>query len=287
MDKPKKNQINVTVLIPIHSYDTNNFDAYLTNAFKSILNNSTLPERVMIVAPRTVVDYVDQLLLKGISLLDFYDQLTVEFIVNDSNKTDFASQMNIGAVQISTEYFSFLEFDDEYSDLWFRNVGKYMEEYPEVSAYLPIISDANEEKKFLGYTNEIAWAYEFTDKHGIIDAETLKDYPNFNPNGMVMRVKDFLRIGGYKSNIKLAFNLEFLLRACDQALQIMVIPKIGYQHTNMRTDSLFWDYKEGKNKLTPEESEFWMEQARKEFYYADDRPVIYAPKDDALPKDIK
>jgi hypothetical protein len=64
----------------------------------------------------------------------------------------------------------------------------------------------------------------------------------------------------------------------------MVIPKIGYQHINMRTNSLFWDYKNGANKLTPEESEFWMEQARKEFYYVDDRSVQYVPKTSAVEK---
>lgn len=264
-----KKKANITVVIPIHSHEAKNFDTYYVSAFTSIIDSRVQPERVLIIAPKNVVSYLSNF---PISI-----DVPIDFIVNDG-ETDFATQMNKAVAEVKTEFFSFLEFDDEYSSIWFSNVEKYMAEFPEVSAFLPIISDANEEKKFLGYTNEIAWAYEFTDKHGIIDSATLQDYPNFNPDGMVMRVADYLKIGGYKKTIKLSFNLEFLMRACSQALQVMVIPKIGYQHTNMREGSLFWDYKNGDNKLTPEESEFWMEKAKSEYYFTDDRPIIYVPE---------
>lgn len=285
-----KNKSNVTVVIPVHTHKVENFDAMLQNAIQSIANNTVLPKYVVIVVPVNGVDgdetilHVSQLINVDFLKIGDFGELDIRVLKNPAG-TDFATQMNYAVKWLSedstykaVEHFSFLEFDDEYSKSWFSNVEKYMEQYPEVSAFLPIISDTSEEKKFLGYTNEIAWAYEFTDKQGIIDADTLKEYANFNPDGMVMRVADFNRIGGYKKSIKLAFNLEFLLRACDQSLQFMVIPKIGYQHANMRTNSLFWDYKNGDNKLTPEESEFWMETARKEYYYSDDRPVQYAPK---------
>lgn len=266
-----KKSSNITVVIPIHSHKTKDFDKYLKNAVQSVFNSRVLPESILIVAPPEVFDHINDEYVK--SLYQGGTGVPLKTIINYGD-TSFASQMNSAVSKVATKYFSFLEFDDEYSNIWFSNVEKYMDEFPEVSMFLPMISDTNEEKKFLGYTNEIAWAYEFTDKHGIVDFETLKDYPNFNPDGMVMKVSDYLKIGGYKKNIKLTFNLEFLLRACDQALQVMVIPKIGYQHTNMREGSIFWDYKNGDNKLTPDESEFWMEQAKKEFYFSDDRTYI-------------
>jgi hypothetical protein len=270
-----KKKANITVVIPIHSCEAKDFDKYLKNAMQSIFDSRVLPEKVLIVAPYNVFQYITDEYIK--TLYQGTGGVELETIINDG-ETDFATQMNLAVSKVKTEFFSFLEFDDEYSSVWFSNVEKYMAEFPEVSAFLPIISDANEEKKFLGYTNEIAWAYEFTDKHGIIDSATLQDYPNFNPDGMVMRVADYLKIGGYKKTIKLSFNLEFLMRACSQALQVMVIPKIGYQHTNMREGSIFWDYKNGDNKLTPEESEFWMEKAKSEYYFTDDRPIIYVPE---------
>jgi hypothetical protein len=265
---------NITVIIPVHSTDCENFDNLFSNALTSISNNDVHPEKVIIVAPPQLKSKLQGLMLK--------DMVKTEILENNG-KTDFATQINIGVDKVETDYFSFLEFDDEYSDLWFRNAEKYIAEYPEVAIFLPIISDANTENKFLGYTNEIAWAYEFTDKQGYVDKDVLKDYPNFNPDGMVMKVSEFKRIGGYKKNIKLAFNLEFLLRACDHGLQILVVPKIGYKHVNMRPASLFWEYKNGEQGIDSAESEFWMETAQKEFYYTDDRPVTYIPK---LPEPI-
>lgn len=262
------------------------FDAYFVNAIQSIVNNSVLPETVIVVAPVKTINHITTLMVTMAANMEGYQELNLLTVVN-TGETDFASQMNYAATQVKTDYMSLLEVDDEYSDLWFRNVEKYQAQYPEISMFLPIISDVNHEQKFLGYSNEIAWAFEFTDKHGIVDAESLKAYPNFNPDGMVMRVADFIEIGGYKKNIKLSFNLEFLLRACEQARQIMVIPKIGYKHVNMRPESLFWNYKNGDNKLTLEESEFWMETAAKEYYYADDRAIEFVPPTETDDTEVK
>lgn len=267
-----KKKINVTVIIPVHTAKDENFDKYIKNAVASIDANDVLPEKVMFVAPANTENILAR--ISAVTGLD--KEYKMEFIVNPG-KTDFASQMNYAVSQVTTKYFSFLEFDDEYSKLWFKNADLYMQEYPDVSVFLPIISDTNVKGDYLGYTNETAWAYEFTDKHGYLDAEIMKEYPNFNPDGMIMKTEDFKRIGGYKHNIKLTFNLEFLLRVCDQSLQIMVIPKIGYRHINMRPDSLFWLYKNGDKKIDAKESVFWMETARKEFYYLDDREVTYVP----------
>lgn len=264
-----KNKINLTVIIPVHSCEGEKFDEFFKNAIASINGNDVLPEEVLIVVP-------DDKLIEHLETFDYAD-LNVHFWPHH-NSSDFQTQMNEAVKSVTTPYFSFLEFDDEYSNLWFRNVQKYINEYPEVAVFLPIISDITAQGKYIGYTNEVAWAYEFTDKHGFVDADVLKEYPNFNPDGMVMKTEEFKRIGGYKKNIRLTFNLEFLLRICDQALQVMVIPKIGYQHMNMRPNSLFWNYKHADDNISPAESVFWMETARKEFYYIDDREVTYVPE---------
>lgn len=272
-----KKTIDLTVIIPVHTYKMDNFDSYIKNAIASIDANEVLPQKVVFVAPTN-----EENILAKISTITGMGGSEKGYLVDwliNPNSGDFATQMNFAVAKTETKYFSLLEFDDEYSDLWFRNVDKYIKEFPNVSIFLPIISDASVDGKYLGYTNEVAWAYEFTDKHGFVDAETLKDYPNFNPDGMIMKTEEFKRIGGYKKNIRLTFNLEFLLRACDQALQIMVIPKIGYKHINMRPDSLFWNYKNSKNGISPQESAFWIEAAHKEFYYTDDREVSYDPNE--------
>lgn len=279
-----KNKINVTVIIPVHTHKIDDFNEYLRKALLSINANDALPEKVLIVAPTDDTDNGETLLylvdwLKAFRESEGIQELDIEVIGNTTGSFDFASQINavVYGTKMNTEYFSFLEFDDEYSNLWFHNVAAYMKEYPNVGIFLPIISDVSATGVYLGYTNEVAWAYEFTDKHGYIDHETMKDYPNFNPDGMVMKVAEFKRIGGYKKNFRLTFNLEFLLRACDQGLPVFVIPKIGYKHVNMRPNSLFWNYKYADDKLAPEETDFWMEAAQKEYYYLDDRPIQYIP----------
>ena len=56
----------------------------------------------------------------------------------------------------------------------------------------------------------------------------------------------------------------------------MSIPKVGYKHTNQRVSSLFWDYKFNNDmKLNPEEAKFWVELAKKEYFFTTDREILY------------
>ena len=56
----------------------------------------------------------------------------------------------------------------------------------------------------------------------------------------------------------------------------MTVPKIGYQHLNFREDSLFWLYKNDDTfKLTEDESKFWLESAKKEFFFKNKRDINY------------
>ena len=178
----------------------------------------------------------------------------------------------------TTKYFSFLEFDDEFSVTWLKNVKTYSEAYPEIDMFLPIITDVTNENKFLGLTNEAAWAFNFSEKLGEIDHEVLLEFPNINPDGMVIKTEVYKSIGGYKPSIRLTFNYEFLLRFTNSGKNIMVIPKMGYKHMNMRPSSLFWEYKNSQDEsmqITPDEARFWMETAKKEFFYNEDRNITY------------
>ena len=55
----------------------------------------------------------------------------------------------------------------------------------------------------------------------------------------------------------------------------MTIPKIGYKHTNLRENSIFWDYKNGDNKLSEDEVKFWISTAKKEYFFVEDRAIKY------------
>ena len=142
--------------------------------------------------------------------------------------------------------------------------------------FLPLVVDTDENGQFLGFTNEALWAAGFSEDIGYLDNNTLLKYQNFQVSGMIMRKSTFDDIGGMKSSIKLTFNYEFLLRATYNDCVIMSIPKVGYKHTNQRTNSLFWDYKFKTDvKLNPEEAQFWVELAKKEYFFTSDREILY------------
>ena len=55
----------------------------------------------------------------------------------------------------------------------------------------------------------------------------------------------------------------------------MTIPKIGYKHTTLREESIFWSYKNGTHIMTENEIKFWIEAAKKEFYFKTDRNLKF------------
>ena len=80
----------------------------------------------------------------------------------------------------------------------------------------------------------------------------------------------------FKENIKLTFSYELLLRLTHNGNKVMTVPKIGYQHVNFREDSLFWGYKNNdKTKLSEDEVKFWLDSAKKEFFFKNKRDIKY------------
>jgi hypothetical protein len=129
---------------------------------------------------------------------------------------------------------------------------------------------------FAGFTNEATFAANFSQEMGYLTNETLLNYQNFQTSGMVFKkliVEDF---GGFKPSFKLTFPYEFLLRMTYNSAKIMTIPKIGYKHMNLREGSIFWEYKNGENKVGESEVQFWVSSAKKEYFFSTDRNIKYS-----------
>jgi glycosyltransferase involved in cell wall biosynthesis len=262
-----KNMSNVTVIIPIHTTE-NNLTNWLKNSLKSIENQTTKPEAVIIV--RTPSEE----LTKEIESIDLGSIKSITKIIeNTTGNYDFSSQVNFGVESVNTEYFSVLEADDEYSRIWFKNVQTYVESYSNVDLFLPLVVETDPSGNFLSFTNEPVWAKDFSEEIGFLDENTIQAYPNFNTSGMVIRTDKFKEFGGYKSSMKLSFIYEFLLRMTHNSCRVMVIPKLGYKHTNNREGSLFKSYKDNVNQ---DEARFWMNLAKKEYFFTADRNITYA-----------
>ena len=192
---------------------------------------------------------------------------------------NYADQINYGVRNSNSEWVSLFEFDDEYSSIWFKNVNLYSEAYPDVNAFLPIVVDTDESGKFAGFTNEATFAANFTEEMGVLTNETLLDYQNFQTSGMVIKKSSFIDFGLIKSSFKLTFGYEFFLRMTHNSVKIISIPKIGYKHTNLRQGSIFWNYKNGENVLTDDEIKFWIDSAKKEYFFINDRNIKYEPQE--------
>jgi len=153
-----------------------------------------------------------------------------------------------------------------------KNGKEYSEHYPEVGVFLPIIYETDENGRFISFTNESVWAKDFSEVSGYLDNNALQRVQNFNFDGMVVKKSIYEDNGGLKSNMKLTFTYEFLLRMTYFSVPVMVIPKLGYKHTNNREGSLFVEYKSSIDVL---ESKFWVNKAKKEYFYTQDREITY------------
>jgi hypothetical protein len=256
---------NITVILPIHTL-SDDYKEMLNNALSSVedFHNDV---KVSIVCPTSLKK----------DLKDLSNKLEITIVTN-KGETDFCSQVNLGIDNCDTEWFTILEIDDEFKPVWLKSMNEYSKVFTDVSVFLPIVKDINVEGKFINYTNESAWAYGFTDMQGFIDNEVLLDFQNYQTSGGLFKTQVIKDNGKFKENIKLTFVYEFLLRLTHNGVRIMTVPKAGYQHVNLREDSLFWKYKnEEKMILSENEVKFWLDTAKKEFFFKNKRDVNYQP----------
>lgn len=255
---------NITVILPLHSVE-GDYKEMLKNAITSVedFHNDVI---VSIVCPKSVGDQLN---------FPITDKVEIKIITNEG-QTDFCSQVNLGIEKCETEWFSILEVDDEFKSIWLKSVNEYSKTYTDVDVFLPIVRDINVEGKFISFTNESVWAYGFTEKQGYLDNEVLLDFQSYQISGGLYRTQVVKDNGSFKENIKLTFGYEFFLRLTHNGVKIMSVPKIGYQHLNFREESLFWEYKNNEEtKLKEDEVKFWLETAKKEFFFKNKRDVNY------------
>jgi hypothetical protein len=265
-----ENKFNVSVILPIKSASCKDFDLYFEKAIESIKTQKVQINELVIV-------HTDESLLQE-KLENFnFGDINVKKLVwtKDPN---FAKQVNYGIEQSSSEWISILEFDDEYSSIWFKNAKKYSEIYKSVKVFLPIVIDVDEKGLFAGFTNEATFATNFSQEIGYLTNDTLHSFQNFQTSGAVIKKEVINEFGGLKTNFKLTFIYEFLLRLTFNSVQIMTIPKLGYKHVNLREGSIFWHHKNGDEILTENEVKFWIESAKKEYFFKDERALKYEPQ---------
>jgi hypothetical protein len=259
--------LSISVILPIKSSKAKDFEAFFNKAILSLEKQENDFDELVIVHTK------EDTLVKFLNDYDF-KKLNVKKFAWDE-EPNYCDQLNYGVEKSSSEWVSFFEFDDEYSNIWFKNFKKYAEIYPEYSAFLPVVVDVDANENFAGFTNEATFAANFTQEMGILTNEILHDYQNFQTSGIILKKDIFISTGGFKSSIKLTFGYEFLLRLTYNSTPVMTIPRLGYKHTNLREGSIFWNYKFASNKITEDEVKFWLQTAKKEYFFTADRKIKY------------
>lgn len=239
---------NITIIIPVAEYNDERF----ANALKSI------PSDVKnIFAVGNEVKHSDDKRVK---------------IINSNGATDFATLINLALKECKTEYFGILDSSDAFTNIWFKNLGEYINAKPDFSAFLPLILNKKyDTKEIAGMGNEIAWASAFCEDLGVINNEALKNYPNFYINGGVFKTEDVINLGCLKPSFGIVSPYEFLLRLTYNGKKVVVIPKIGCEHYfgfETKTDE----------EITPEHMDWLIKTAQQEMFYKEDRNIEYSPK---------
>jgi len=261
----------ISIILPIKSGKAIGFEDFFDKCIQSVKNQKEYVNELIIV-------HGDEDLLKNHLTSYNFEGLNVIF-ETWSDQPNFAKQVNHGVEIATSNWCSILEFDDEYSNIWFKNALNYMDIYKDVHAFLPIVVDVDEKLVFAGFTNEATFAANISSDIGILTNETLQTFQNFQTSGMVFKKEKYQEIGGMKSNLKLTFGYELFLRLTHNSAKIMTIPRIGYKHMNLREGSIFWNYKNGENKMNQDEARFWIETAKKEYLFSTEREINYEPQE--------
>lgn len=256
-----KKMSDILVIIPLHKFDDD---------VKPLLNDAvnSVPADIDIVvsASNAIVKDVTEALK---------DRKNVK--VSGTDATDFPTLVN-SAVNDNYKWFSILEYDDEYTPIWFNNVKTYIEFKPETSVFLPLedLVDFNT-KEYAGIGNEAPWASSFSNEIGVIDLDCLQNFFEFYLTGSVFNTADWKELGGLKTNIPVYFWYEFLLRLTNKGKGVFVIPKVGYAHYLGRKDSLLENY---RATISDEEARYWMNVAKKEYFFIKQREVAPYSKEE-------
>ena len=248
---------DITVIIPIlnDQLDSNDL-VHAVNSVKECqkyYNDGKLKVLIVVEKSENGLDYT------------VFDDIKYKYIVNDSGKYDYCSQINFGVKHVDTEFFSILEYDDYYTKKWFKMFNDYYDTNADVSVFLPINIIHNSKTNEREFVNDIIWSNGFANEIGYIDFDCLQSSGSFNLTGGIFKTSDWLE---YKPSIKVAFNYEYLLRSTHKKQKIFVVPKEGYHHEIFRENSLSDQY---MNTVTDDENMKWFELAKREYAFDEDR----------------
>ncbi|MCB0749409.1 MAG: glycosyltransferase [Ignavibacteriae bacterium] len=251
---------NLTIIIPVHELNGEDDIELLQNAQNS-LNNQTNKDFKVLFYINDKVKFKNEL----------DDSLEVN-IVKSTEKFSYQTAVNNAVNEIDTDYFSVLEFDDIFHPTYVKNFYDHLNnQKDDVDLYLNIVFEVNNENQMMGLRNEIAWVVNKMQKIGFLDIDSVRQIVgSFSLVGAIYSKEAFLESGGFKFNIEIFFNQEFILRFLNSGYDIYVMPKILVNHMNFRKGSYF-DLCD--KQYDADEKRGYFNLIHKEYLYKNDREI--------------
>ncbi len=151
---------------------------------------------------------------------------------------------------------------------------KHINALPDVGMFLPFTIEVDDKTQTLvQIVNQAIWSKSYVGENGVLgylNTRSLGEFSFYTIGGSVIKKSEYEAVGGLKSNIKLAFTYEFILRFLENGNKIYSMAHFGYRHIINRTGSLFNNY---GATMPMNERRFWFETAKKECHFFNDRTI--------------
>jgi len=203
----------------------------------------------------------------------------------------FNEAFNI-AIENKYVFFSVIEPNDVVGLNWYAQAFAYALENENVAMFFPIIRNTVN-GVFNGLLNEAPWAEGLAEEAGKIDLNMLQRFNCVVPIGAVLRtssIKEYSeqkdeKYFPFKESIKISHYYEFFMRMIYNDVKAMCVPRIGYEfkvknenkfkHTYCKVPYNIVQIPVENGGITSEEGKFWMDLAKKEYFFDEDRNKVY------------
>lgn len=209
----------ITLIIPVVKASDNLAadSKVLTESISKVLKFDELVDEVLVTGPKDAIAN--------------FDKTHFQKLVMKENESDnYAKLVNDAVMDVTTEYFSVLEPNDEVSPAWLLNFERFEQSKMHGDIYLYLAIARKQDGGFVSFVNEISWSSGFADKHGFINEDALKAFFLFKATGGIFNTEDFIALGKLKTKLEVATWYEYLYRSALANKTIVVIPKTCIVH---------------------------------------------------------
>lgn len=208
------------------------------------------------------------------------------FVVTTNEDTSYQTLVNLGIEKArglkGVEWVSFLEHDDRLLPKATELFTQYCEQFDDAQMFagLTLVVEPSDDGPpgLRMMANEAAWAPNVMEEPGVFDFNAMLRMNFIFLNGCFIHLDVFDSVGMLKPNMRFYSDYEFALRVVYGGIIVRSIPKATHYH--FVEGEAFKEYQDAPR----DETTFWVNTARKEYFFEFDREVEYAPAEETETK---